>query len=100
MNTTIDGLINALTSKDLQTSLDRLIELNELVRTNAETAKWLTEPQNITNLHNLIVNNFNISPRLLMLKNRTPNRGLRAVLFAKSMENAIRRKIAEETAGA
>lgn len=86
-----ESLCDAIESKNLPLVKDLTSQLYTLTITNTEAALWLTMPVNLNRIHVLLVDNFKVHPRALMLKNRVTSRVKRAVLLSKAIEIAVSR---------
>lgn len=87
----IDRLQASIESGNFPATLDALLELEHLVMNDVEYINWVTDPVNITGLHQSLITNMDIPHRLLLLKNRVPNKHRRAIMFVKIMYNAVKR---------
>ena len=87
----VETLKSSIESNDKEGVILVLDKLEEQVaqKNNAELVKWVTEPQNITELHRMLIEHMNVIPRAMMLKTRVPNRYRRAFLFIKAMKNGV-----------
>lgn len=90
-NTITDRLYASIESGNFSATLDTLKELEELVMHDVEHINWITDPVNITGLHQSLITNMEIPHRLLLLKNRVANKHRRAIMFVKIMHNAVSR---------
>lgn len=78
------------TDKELTDSLLAEAE-QKIIEGDKDTITAITTPQEITELHSLLIENFKISPRAMMVKGRVTTRTRRALLFCKAMRNGVSR---------
>ena len=83
-------LVEAIESKD-KVRINAIISMMEDCLPDPIAVKWITEPVNISNIHNKLVEHMGVHPKLLMLKTRVPNRNRRAGLFVQVLKNAMTR---------
>jgi hypothetical protein len=57
----------------------------------AEYVMWISEPTNLTKVHNAIVDNLGVEPRAMAIRRRLMSRTQRAELLTQAMEIAIKR---------
>lgn len=90
----ISKMLNeAIVAKDKIRVLTIVKMLSETIRKDPVAVKWFVAPSNLTGIHDLLVEHMDISPKMLMIKNRESNRQRRAFLMVQAMENAIKRAI-------
>ena len=93
---TVSELLEAtILKKDLVKTLAIVLELKEKLRGDPVAVKWITEPSNIKNLQEMLTEHLEIPAKLMMLKNKMPNRQKRAHMFVQAMENGLRRVLDE-----
>jgi len=86
----LDNLKEAIQAKDVNLALQKLQELKTaLAEDNAVLAEFL-KPVTITELHKLIVENFDIKAGRLKVKRRVSMARPRAFLFIAAMEAGIK----------
>ena len=89
-----DPLLDAIKSKDAKESLLQVQQFKKNMRdqeTGANYVLWVTEPINLTSVHNSLVEDLGIPPRLLAIRRSSINRTQKAVLLIQAIENAIKR---------
>lgn len=88
-----DMLHKTIEEKDIQKTLMLVTKLKEMVRSDAEAVKWISEPANLTKLQASLVENLEIPHKLMLIKGRIPHKQRRAMLFMEAMEAAVRKVI-------
>ena len=83
-------LKETILTKDKQETMRMLTELKELVRTNVEFTGWITEPVNLTTIKQMLIDNLNVQPRAMQLKQRPSTRRQRALMFSIALENGVK----------
>lgn len=66
-------------------------DFHEKVIEDVNYAVWITEPANLKTVHEAIIDNYPINPKLLMLKNRIGNRHRRGHMVMLAIVNALTR---------
>lgn len=78
-------------ASDFPTVTEKLVALKAAIdEGNTEAIEYISTPNNITRLHNLMVEHMKIVRKLLQLRGRVPNARHRASLFVQAMMNAVR----------
>lgn len=80
-------------ASDAQEALDLIIEKLE---SDIDLRNEVLNPEIITNLHELLIENLKVVPRSMQLNRRFANSTTRAIMFAKAMRNGIRLVINSE----
>jgi len=93
IETVMDLFESAVADGDAQKTLAISMQLTEQVRSDPLAVKWLTTPANIKHVHEILVDGLGVPPKTMMIKDRVPNTQKRAHLFAKGIENGIRRVV-------
>jgi hypothetical protein len=88
-----DRLFGAIKSKDIESTRLALAELRELMRNDVQYILWLTEPANLTTIHRLLVENFAIPPKAMMVKMRNMTRLQKGFYFLQGIENGVKRVV-------
>ena len=78
--------------KNVEKTNEALATLLEVVRKDSEAVKHITEPVVISGLHRMLVDNFEVQPRAMLLKTRVSNRVRRAILFVQAMQNGMKKR--------
>lgn len=87
-----DELKEAIRSKEAEKARDLLQEMEEKVATgDMEVTNGVTQPSEITELHNLLTEHLGVPPRTMMVKGRITSRRGRAMLFCKAMRIGLER---------
>lgn len=88
----VEKLHEAISSEDKKRVVEELESiLAALQAKNPELASVIIHPPVITELHNRLVEVFQVPRRAMMLRNRVPGRDSRAILFTKAMLNGMKR---------
>lgn len=88
---TLTILNESIEGGDVELTTEILEDLLQEALSNQYLAKWITEPANITKLHEDLVEHLGVHPRTMQLKDRIPHRQRRAVFFLKAMVNGVKR---------
>lgn len=91
VETITEKLFEAIEAKDKQKTLLLIVQLKEAVKTDPAACKWVTEPLNLKEVHNSLIENLNVDPKAMRVKERITHRQRRALLFVQAIENGIRR---------
>lgn len=89
-----DEFIKTIDSKDPGCALLKIEEFKKNMKDptiGAEYVAWISEPSNLTKLHNSLIDNLQIPPRLLSIKRAQMPRARKVALLVQAMELAIRR---------
>lgn len=84
-------LKECITLNNKEKTNEALATLLEVVRKDSEAVKQITEPVVISRLHRMLVDNFEVQPRAMLLKTRISNRVRRGILFVQAMQNGMNR---------
>lgn len=87
-------LLNTIASKDAPGTLALVSKYMEMMRdpqTGADYVRWISEPVNLTRVHQALANDLGVPPRLLAIRKRPVTRVQRSVLLVQAMESAIKR---------
>lgn len=87
-------LLSAIKSKDALKSLTLVTEFKESMKdpvVGADYVRWISEPVNLTSVHQALANDLVVPPRLLAIKKMPMTRVQRSVLLVHAMELAIKR---------
>ena len=95
IGTIISLLEETIKDKNAMKTLALVLELKAKVLTDAETIKWITEPANIKNIHDLLVEHLEVPPKMMMLKTKISHKQKRANLFVQAIENGVRKVLGE-----
>ena len=87
----IEQLDSAMQAGDIVAVETALNSIIEQIGHSPEYMKWVTEPVNITKLHQDLIDKYGVPPRAMMLRHRVTNRHQRAVMFLKAMLNGVKR---------
>ena len=87
----LETLMESIKDGDNEKTFEEMTDLLEVSLSDPYLAKWITEPANITQLHEDLTEHLGVSPRMMQLKNRIPHRQRRAVFFIKAMLNGVKR---------
>lgn len=89
----IQVLKEIISSGDKIHTLELLEDLYTELTTNAELINWIIIPANLTSVQDLIIENFEIPRKAMMVKNRVHDRKRRALMFTQAMRVAVTRSI-------
>lgn len=89
MKVLIENFIEKIEEGDSDKSLAAVDLIIEAIATDTDLAVEIVDPTIITNLHELLIEHFDVVPRAMQLNRRFPNTATRAVMFAKAMRNGI-----------
>lgn len=84
-------MVSMLKKGNAATALSFAKDFHDRVINDVEYAVWITDPANLKRVHDTIVENYPINPRLLMLKNRIGNRHRRGHMIMLAIVNALTR---------
>lgn len=90
-NDIIERFTTAIENKDIEEAQLALEYALENIGGSLEFIKWVTEPPNVTKMHEDLVSTFGVHPRSMMLRHRVDHRSQRAVMFVKAMLNGVNR---------
>lgn len=84
-------LIAAIKDNNAHRALAIVLQLKEQVRSDPVAVKWIVDPANIKNLHELLAEHLEVPSKMMMIRSRVPHRQKRAHLFVQAIENGIRK---------
>lgn len=90
----IDKLKLASTGTDPGTLLSAISDFDQVTRdstTGAGYVAWITDPANLTQIHQNLANNFSIPQKLMAIRRGQYSRTRRAALLLLAMSNAVKR---------
>ena len=96
MNTNITRLLAAIKEKDVSLVLSLVDLLTKESLTDTEVISWVTDPANISLLHNMLNEYLDIPHRIMQLRFRIPNKRKRAYFFFQSIKLAIEKAYKDE----
>ena len=92
-DSTVDRKLSILVDsiKDGNKDITLLImeDLLDEAATNKIITDWMVVPSNITELHNLLIENLNVNPRGLKVRTRNQPRHMRGIGFIRAMLNGL-----------
>lgn len=89
-----ENLLSIVNSKDAQKSITTIQQYNDLMRdatVGADYVNWISEPANLTRVHEALAKDLDVPPRAMAIKRRLMSRTQRAVLLVQAMELAVKR---------
>ena len=89
-----DDLIGYIKTKDATTAyvaINSYIDNLKNTEVGAQYVQWITDPANLTEVHNLLVTELSIPPRLLAIKRMQYTRALKAYMLVLAMQKAVSR---------
>lgn len=89
-----EGLIGSLESSDPAAVLESLAAFKLGMRTpevGVDFINWISNPKNLTQVHELLSSRLGIPPRLLAIRRINTSRGQRTMLLLQAMEIAIKK---------
>ena len=95
IETIIEKLKEAIVAKDKTRTLLLVLQLKESVATDLVAVKWITQPVNLKDIHDSLVEHLGVPPKAMMVKHRVPNQQRRGLLFVQAIENGVRRTLNE-----
>lgn len=91
IETIADLLEEAIEDADAEKTLLLILEMKKAVSTDPVAVKWVVDPKNLSHIQSLLVENLDISQRMMRVKDRSEHRQKRAYMFVEAMEHAVRR---------
>jgi hypothetical protein len=91
VETIVALLENAIEDGDAERTLMLVGELKKSLATTPEAVRWVTEPNNLTALHDMLVEHLDVPQKVMRVKERSENRARRAHMFVEAMEHGIKR---------
>ena len=89
MHKLIEDLKTHATAKDMEGAKATLLEMRTTVLQDKVLIGEIVQPAIISELHNLLIENFGVNTRAMQLKARVPRTASRALLFVRAMENGL-----------
>jgi hypothetical protein len=89
-----ESLMVAIKSKDAKLTLNEVQQYDAKMRDTTvgnDYIAWISEPVNLTKVHNALAEDLNVPPRLLSMRRQLMSRTQRAVMFIKVIEAAVKR---------
>lgn len=89
-----EELLLIIHSKDALKSMIAIQQYRENMKdieVGADHVVWISEPVNLTKVHQAIAEDLNVPPRAMAIKRQLMSRTQRAALLTQAMEIAIRR---------
>ena len=74
---------------DAEKAIAAIDMVHEKLETDPELVREVLDPAIITELHQLLIDHLEVSPRAMQLNRRFPNANTRAVMFVKAMRNGL-----------
>lgn len=87
-------LLETIKSKDVQKSITQVQQFKENMRNvtvGADYVTWISEPVNLTRVHQALAEDLGVPPRAMAIKRVLMSRTQKAVLLVQAMEIAIKR---------
>ena len=87
-------LLETIKSKDALKSYTQVQQFKQMMRdvtVGADYVLWISEPANLTKVHQALAEDLSVPPRAMAIKRVQMTRTQRAVLLVQAMENAIKR---------
>lgn len=87
-------LLETIKSKDAQKSYMQVQQFREYMKdvtVGSDYVTWISEPANLTRVHQALAEDLNVPPRALAIKRVLMSRPQRAYLLVQAMEIAIKR---------
>ena len=91
MHKLIEDLQEKAAAKDIEGAKAVLLEMRTVVLQDKVLIGEIVQPTVISELHNLLIENFGVNTRAMQLKARVPRTASRALLFIRAMENGMNR---------
>ena len=89
MKVLLENLKEKIEEGDADKALVAIDLVIEKLPTDGDLMTEILSPAIITELHELLIEHLEVSPRAMQLNRRFPNSRTRAVMFAKAMRNGI-----------
>lgn len=89
MKVLIENFIEKIETEDADKALAAIDLIIDALPSDEDLIVEIIEPEIITKLHELLIEHLDVAPRAMQLTRRFPNRGTRAVMFARAMRNGI-----------
>ncbi len=89
-----DELLAAIKSKDVQKAITAVQQYHASMRdatVGHDYVNWLSEPANLTLVHQALAEDLNVPPRLLAIRRQLMSRTQRAVLLISAIDRALAR---------
>jgi len=88
------SLLEAIKSKDALKSVSIVQQFRENMKNatvGSDYVMWISEPANLTKIHQALAEDLSVPPRLLAIKRVLMSRTQRSVLLISAMEAAIKK---------
>ena len=89
-----EALLETIKSKDVQKSIAQVQQFKECMRdttVGADYVTWISEPANLTRVHQALAEDLGVPPRAMAIKRVLMSRTQKAVLLVQAMEIAIKK---------
>lgn len=87
-------LLETIKSKDVLNSYTQVQQFKAMMRdvtVGADYVTWISEPVNLTRVHQTLAEDLGVPPRAMAIKRVLMSRTQRALLLIQAMEGAIKR---------
>ena len=89
-----ESLLETIKSKDALKTITQVRQFKESMKdptVGAGYVMWISEPVNLTRVHNALAEDLGVPPRAMAIKRVLMSRTQRAVLLVQAMEIAVKR---------
>ncbi len=89
MKVLLENFKEKIEEGDAEKAIVAIDMVHDKLQTDPDLVKEVLDPTIITELHALLIEHLDVTPRAMQLNRRFPNANTRAVMFVKAMRNGI-----------